>query len=359
MKSYIWIILAWVNLTLACSLGNTFLSQNANAPVVAISRPVEGQQLQAGQATTVESVSIDAKGVTRVELMVNGQVIWADVNAQPAPETPFIVAQPWTPVTPGHYTIQVNSYNAANKTGQSEPVTVEVVTSLSAATTSTPPRSPTPAPTQTPTRAATPPPSATLTPKETSTPVSPTATPTVTQTPTVTPQPQSFKPTGVEPEGRFREIWLELGAGNSRLGYPVGPEITGQNYAKQVFERGLMFWWDSPDDPNMIWVLDSPAPGFGQGATSNQYFDTWDGGDEFSCAEARNGGPVRGFGKLWCERPELRSRLGFPSEPEFGSGGQAPYARVQFFQGGVIIHNPLNNAVYVLFEQGDWQQFDD
>ena len=118
-----------------------------------------------------------------------------------------------------------------------------------------------------------------------------------------------------------------------------------------------MFWWDAPEGPGIIWVIDSPAPGFGDGATSNRYIDTWDGDDPYACAEARDGGPVRGFGKVWCDFPELQTRLGFPSEPEGGSGGKAPFASVQFFQGGVMIHNPLNNESYVLFEQGDWQRF--
>jgi hypothetical protein len=349
-------------ISLACAipgLNGSVTSQQTNAPAVAISRPVEGQFLEVDQPTTVESVSIDADGVTRVELVINDQVVWVDANADPEPDTPFIVAQPWTPKSPGEYIVQVRAFNAANATGQSKPITIQVVTELAAIATEPPAIEPT-TPVATlsdalPTKTAAPtePPSATPTPN-----LTPSATPTITPTPTVTPKPQNFEPTDFEPEGRFAEIWLALGSGNSRLGYPTGPEIANRDYAKQFFENGLMFWWDSPDDPDPIWVLDSPGVGFERGDTSNRYIDTWEGDDPYSCAEARSGGPVRGFGKVWCDFPELQNRLGFPSEPEGGSGGQAPYASVQFFQGGVMIYNPINSDVYVLFEQGDWQRFE-
>jgi hypothetical protein len=171
--------------------------------------------------------------------------------------------------------------------------------------------------------------------------------------------PQTFEPTGLEPEGRFWDIWFEVGGGDSRLGYPTDPIITERNYAQQYFEKGLMFWWDNPDDLDTIWVIDTPAADWQSGASSNRYNDTWQAAEgDYGCEQARERGPVRGFGKLWCERPELQNRLGYPREPERGSGGAAPYAQVQFFQGGVIIYNPANAEVFVLFEQGDWQRFD-
>jgi hypothetical protein len=151
-----------------------------------------------------------------------------------------------------------------------------------------------------------------------------------------------------------------VGAGESRLGYPLTPEISDRDFARQYFQKGLMFWWDSPDDPDFIWVLDSPKTDLSGGETWNRYPDQWDGEDEYVCDEARaNGekGPVRGFGWLWCNRTELQARLGAPRSSEAGSGGTPPYAHVQFYQGGVILYNPLNNEVFVLFDQGDWQRF--
>ena len=179
-------------------------------------------------------------------------------------------------------------------------------------------------------------------------------------TPSVTPTPGTCRSTGLEPEGRFNDIWLELGAGDSRLGYPTGPEISDRNFAKQFFERGMMYWWDNPDDPDFMWVIDAPEPDLKSGATSNRYPDEWAGDDEYSCDQARSNaekGPLRGFGWLWCQHPELQSRLGNPVESEAGSGGNPPFGRVQFFQGGVMLYIPKNAQVYVLFDQGDWQRF--
>jgi len=53
----------------------------------------------------------------------------------------------------------------------------------------------------------------------------------------------------------------------------------------------------------------------------------------------------------------LQTRLGNPRDYEGGSSGNPPFAHVQFFQGGVMIYNPLNAEVFVLFDQGDWQRF--
>jgi hypothetical protein len=121
-----------------------------------------------------------------------------------------------------------------------------------------------------------------------------------------------------------------------------------------------MYWWDNPDGPAYIWVIDSPQPDLKSGATSNRYRDEWDGDREISCEEATanaDKGPRRGFGWLWCQRPELRTRLGYPRESEAVSGGAPPYGHVQFFQGGVMLYNPKNGELFVLFDQGDWQRF--
>jgi hypothetical protein len=359
------VVLLMLLTLLACTipgLEGNLLSREPAGPDVAISSPTGRQPLAMDREIKVESVSIDSAGVTRVELVVNGEVIWIDANAKPEPDTPFIVAQPWTPTAPGRYVIQVRSYNQAAAVGESAPLTVEVVAQPPLASTSTAtPGGPdivilaaTPTATLAPANTVSARPTASLT----STPAKPSPSPTLTKTPTTTPQPRVFDPTGLEPDGRFREIWLELGSSNSRLGYPTSAEIGDRNYARQFFETGLMFWWDSPETADVIWVLDSPAVDFSSGATSNRYVDTWAGGDEYSCDEARQGGPVRGFGKLWCDRAELQARLGFPSEPESGSAGRPPYARVQRFQGGTMIYNPANSQVYVIFAQGDWLGFD-
>jgi hypothetical protein len=344
-------------------------AQSASTPQVTIASPSAGQKLEPGQEIKVQSTSVDATtGIVRVELLVDNKVVWVDANPEPQANTPYIVAQSWTPDIPGNHVILVQAYNVDNATGRSEPLVVEVITSAQVvddessstgaeAEVNTPTSTPTSTPTGTPT--GTPAPLVDTTPLPTATPL-PSSTPTITPTPTATPTPGVFEPTGIQPDGRFKDIWQELDGGDSRLGYPTGPEINDRNFARQYFEKGLMFWWDNPDGPGYIWVIDSPADDLRSGSAWNRYADTWQDGDEYACDEARsNGGkgPVRGFGKLWCERPELQNRLGNPLEGEGGSGGTPPYAHVQFYQGGVILYNSLNAEVYVLFDQGDWLRF--
>lgn len=342
-------------------------------PQVTLSNPTPGQVYPAGSEVKVQSTSVDPDGVARVELLVNGEVVRIDANAHPEANTPFIVAQPWTPPAPGSFVVQVRVYDTANAATETAPLVVEIG---SASQVAGPPPTPTPLPSPSPVPAvetATPLPL----PADSPTPAAaspepeveheeedtPSPTPTryvPLETPTATPTPGQFEPAGFEPQERFYEIWEEVGGGRSRLGYPTGPEITGQNYAKQYFERGLMVWWDNPDGADAIWVIDSPRPDLNSGLTWNRYVDTWAGDDPFACDEARqNGelGPMRGFGQLWCDRPELRQRLGRPWEREAGSAGNPPFSQVQFFQGGVMLSNPINAEVYVLFDQGDWLRF--
>lgn len=349
----------------ACALpglGRQPAQENPAGPVVTVTSPTAGQQVSPGKEIQVLSTAVDPDGIARTELWVNGQVVWVDANARPEPNTPFIVAQPWVPEHGGTYQIQVRAYDTGNVAGESAVVPVEVVVLAQAVEAS----SPTPAPAantatpaassglvDAPTATFTPPPTPTL-PANTPTPAPP------TPTPTVTPTPGSFSPTGLEPEGRFYEVWQQVGAGSSRLGYPTGPEIGDRNFARQYFDKGVMYWWDNPGGTGDIWVLDSPRPDFQGGATWNRYADEWDGREEYSCHQARaNGGlgPLRGFGWLWCTQPGLQDRLGNPRLPEAGSGGNPPFGRVQFFQGGVMLYNPIEKELFVLFNQGDWQRF--
>ncbi|MBN1992195.1 MAG: hypothetical protein JW953_05795 [Anaerolineae bacterium] len=362
-------------LSTACTLprlgkGNDSVG-GGQMPQVTLTNPIAGQKLETGQELKVVSTAIDStSGIVRVELLVDNQVTWVDANPQPQPNEPYIVAQPWTPLIPGSHVLQARAYNTDNVAGQSEPLVVDVVVPAQAAVAEPPTPTGEIIAENTPTNTPAPlvdarAPATTLLPAtntpspQTSTPTD-TPPPTITLTPTATPTPGSFQATGLEPDGRFKDIWQKIGAGESRLGYPIGPELTDRNFARQYFERGLMYWWDNPDGSDDIWVIDSPAADLKSGATWNRYPDEWAGDEAYACDEARrNGemGPIRGFGWLWCARPELRARLGNPRTGEAGSGGNPPFAHVQFFQGGVMLLNPLNNEVFVLFDQGDWLRF--
>jgi len=361
-------VLAWfvvLPMLSACALPG-FAPQSAavegESLAVTISRPAVGAKFEMGREVTVQSEAVAADGIVRTELLANGTVVWVDANANPEPDAPFIVAQPWTPETPGSYALVARTYDTNNVSADSRPVLVEVMPPAAQTVTDEPASTPPPPPTATPvaglTDASSPTP---VPPTATHVPATPAPTPNLTP-PTVTPTPGQFSDTGLEPNGRFYEIWQELGAGQSRLGYPVAPASADRDYARQYFERGLLFWWDNPDSPDYIWALDTPAADLESGSSWQRYADEWDGDRKYSCVAAEaNGeiGPVRGFGYLWCSRPILQARLGNPRNFEGGSSGNPPFSRVQFFQGGLMLTNPLDTEIYVLFAQGDWRRFTD
>ena len=123
-------LLTLVMLSPACAVPGIIGDQpvaNDAGPVVSVSSPTTGQEIELGRELQVLSVAQEAGGIARTELVVDGEVIWVDANADPQPGEPFIVGQPWTPDVPGSHVIEARSYNRDNASGQSEPVTVNVV----------------------------------------------------------------------------------------------------------------------------------------------------------------------------------------------------------------------------------------
>ena len=332
-----------------------------SAPTAIVTSPLADEIVSPGQAVKVVSSSQGERGIARVELVVNGEVVRVDANPDPQPNTPYLVAQPWTPKTPGSYRVLVRAYNTANVVGESEAVLVKVE-ELSAQAVETAPA--VTASTATAPAAATSTVPATPSPVPTPSAVAPATSDTTLTSPLSEPTPApliDFAPTGFEPQGSFAKIWDDLGGGDSRLGYPLAPEVDGRNFAYQYFSTGVMYWWDNPDGPNFIWVMASASPDdFWRGSVWKRYEDTWSGDDLYSCDAARQNpknGPMRGFGKVWCTEAGVFDQLGAPSHPEYGSGGVAPFSKAQFFQGGVMLFNPFGSEVFVLFNQGGWQRF--
>ncbi|UCC89399.1 MAG: protein kinase [Anaerolineales bacterium] len=224
----------------------------------------------------------------------------------------------------------------------------------------------TPVPTESPSPTSTPLP--TDTPLPTSTPI-PTNTPlpTPTPVPTDTPVPPTFTPTqplnpdtGYRPYALFNPMWEELGGGSGPLGYPTGSAITDRNYARQYFERGFMYWWQSPTLPEPIWVVIMPDPAASSGVTWARYDNAWDSSKPLfppGCPEATEPlGPMAGFGVTWCDRPGVKEQVGAPRERESGSGDVYPKGAVQFFQHGVMLENPSTREIWALIDGMGWRR---
>ncbi|HMO59099.1 MAG TPA: serine/threonine protein kinase, partial [Roseiflexaceae bacterium] len=69
--------------------------------------------------------------------------------------------------------------------------------------------------------------------------------------------------------------------------------------------------------------------------------------------------PVRGFGRVWANYPEVRDVLGFATAPEVGliEGALQPYAR------GMMIYsrNGMGRGptIFVVYDDGTFERYDD
>jgi len=144
----------------------------------------------------------------------------------------------------------------------------------------------------------------------------------------------------------------ELGGPGGSLGYATAVE---QELwcAEQHFERGQMFWLDQlREDPIYMLYYGAGEPG----GNWQRYVDTWREGDPESAGLAPPTGlfePIRGFGQLWREELNGPSALiGWALEPEQGFTGS-----VQPFEHGLMLWTPLDQAVYVLWDDGTWTAY--
>jgi hypothetical protein len=375
------------------TLAGITVTPAAGAPTITINSPLPGQKVPANQPVLITSSAADPDGIQRTELWIDGAPTRIDVNPQPS--SPYIVTQPWQTDKAGSHIIVVKAFDTQGTEGQSQPLAISVETGAPSTPIAHPSAAPGPAspttvlvgvsPATVTVMPALPLPTWTATPlPPTSTPRPPTETPvpvctppacapgevfycpgncpggcgTVCATPTPTATPPDYKPTGIDPHSVFKPVWQKP-AVKDYIGYPTTPASADRRYARQYFERGYFYWWDRPNEPGLIWVVEMPDPDRNQGFHwSGPYEDTWSGGDSFACQTARDSryGPRSGFGKLWCEHPEIAQAVGNARTPEEGTGESSNYGVVQLFQGGIMLYSPLDGEVWVLFTGGTWQR---
>jgi len=105
-------------------------------PTVAILSPASGTQVKAGETVAIQSSATDAKGVTRVELWVDGSLVRFDVDPQQQPT--LSVTQEWTAAVLGSHSVTVKAYGAAGRVSDPATITVNVVEEGKAAAPTTP-----------------------------------------------------------------------------------------------------------------------------------------------------------------------------------------------------------------------------
>ncbi len=130
----------------------------------------------------------------------------------------------------------------------------------------------------------------------------------------------------------------------AQFGCPLELERVA-NFATQKFEGGQMFW---REDTKQISVLLNDK-------SWAQFEDTWSTTQpEDACpAITVTGGqkPKRGFGKVWCEQANVRTKLGAATANEVGVYA----ALVQRFERGQLFASVDRAQVFALFANGRWE----
>lgn len=112
----------------------------------------------------------------------------------------------------------------------------------------------------------------------------------------------------------FGKIWKANTQVRSKVGCPTSPEGAISQAAHQRFENGYMFW---RGDTSTIYVfVGAQNDTFGGW---HQFTDTWQDTDPTPQplgAPPKLFEPVRGFGKVWRENPDIRQAIGWATEQE-------------------------------------------
>ena len=152
------------------------------------------------------------------------------------------------------------------------------------------------------------------------------------------------------PPGGFGVAYLADLTLAQQLGCPLPTGVTSASTASQVFERGSMLWLQGA--PNLIYAL------FNTGRFQ-RFDDTYNANaDPFNGGETPPPGlrePVRGFGKVWRQYPNVRADLGWGLADEVGGNSTG-----QRFDRGQMIYLPQRGEILVLVEDpggltGTWR----
>ena len=107
---------------LACDIGG-----GPSKPTVAITAPTSGAEFQVGEQVNVLSSASDSRGVTSMELYVDGLLYRTDSSLGARGRKSLAMAQTWTATDPGKHTLSVVAYNVDGVASDPWEVTIEVV----------------------------------------------------------------------------------------------------------------------------------------------------------------------------------------------------------------------------------------
>jgi hypothetical protein len=110
--------------TLACELPST--TSAPSRPTIIISSPTSGEEFQVGEQVTILSSANDTKGVSRVELYVDGALYASDRSSNPGGDTGVAMFQTWVAEHPGPHTLSVIAVNVDGQPSDPWAVTIRV-----------------------------------------------------------------------------------------------------------------------------------------------------------------------------------------------------------------------------------------
>lgn len=99
---------------------------NNRAPAVQITSPSGIKDAEIGAPMVIQGVATDDVAVTRMDLIVDNQLVSFAVPERPGGITPFAVAIPWTPTTTGAHNIVLRAYDNQNQSDDSLRYTIRV-----------------------------------------------------------------------------------------------------------------------------------------------------------------------------------------------------------------------------------------
>ncbi|MCI0478187.1 MAG: Ig-like domain-containing protein, partial [Anaerolineales bacterium] len=105
----------------ACSVPALPFAQSSPTPTkpqVIVTAPISGTSFALGADVTIQSISSDASGIARVDLLVDSQVVRSDTVPGGTSQPQFQIAQTWKATIPGVRVIIVRATNQAGAIGE-------------------------------------------------------------------------------------------------------------------------------------------------------------------------------------------------------------------------------------------------
>lgn len=125
-RPLIWLIIAGLMFGLvACTGAGTPAVNQPTRPIAIIAAPQTDTQITVGQDVVITFTAADVKGISQVELSVDGQPIHVE-KVNPAVNS-FAGNQPWKPDKPGSHVIELRAFNIDNEPSDPAQVFVTVI----------------------------------------------------------------------------------------------------------------------------------------------------------------------------------------------------------------------------------------